>query len=188
MRMRDAHPETYKETEGGGMISLGVFHSQELERFNVLLSVLKNSLFSLGQAIKGLVVMSAQLEEMYNGFLIQKVPAIIENVPYPCLKPLNSWMVDFDLRMKFMTSWLKDGPPTSYWVPAFYFPQGFMTASMQVYARKTKIPIDTLNFWTEPSKTTDASAAEMPENGVNVHGFFIQGCGWSLDQCEMVES
>ena len=36
--------------------------------------------------------------------------------------------------------------PSGYWISAFFFPQGFMTAAMQSYARRTHIAIDTLMF------------------------------------------
>jgi len=179
---------TYQRTPDGGIVSLGVFHSQETDRFNTLVSVVKSSLGTLGKAIKGLVVMSAQLEEMYNRFLVQKIPDIWSGVAYPCLMPLNSWFADFEDRLAFMGSWLTGGPPLSYWVPCFYFPQGFNTAAMQVHARKTKIPIDTLTFWTEPTTTEDPRNAAPQEDGVNVHGFFLQGCGWDLQNSGMRES
>lgn len=37
----------------------------------------------------------------------------------------------------------------SYWVSAMFFPQGFMTAAMQSYARRTHIAIDSLMFRAE---------------------------------------
>lgn len=37
----------------------------------------------------------------------------------------------------------------SYWVSSLFFPQGFMTAAMQTYARRTHIAIDTLMFNTQ---------------------------------------
>ena len=71
---KEAHELTYAKTEEGGIISLGVFHSQEFVRFAVLLKAVLSSLKMLDKAIKGLVVMSAELEEMFNCFNIQKVP------------------------------------------------------------------------------------------------------------------
>jgi len=189
MKKKDAHAETYKKTPEGGIVSLGVFHSQEMDRFNVLVGRVKSTLGTLGDAIKGLVVMSAQLEDMYNCFLIQKVPPVWgEPVSYPCLKSLNSWFEDFLERVAFITSWLKNGPPMSYWVPSFYFPQGFMTCSKQVHARKTKIPIDALSFWTETTDIQDESEVKTQDAGQNVHGLFVQGCGWDLDRRLMAES
>jgi dynein heavy chain len=189
MKPKEAHPETYKKTPEGGIVSLGVFHSQEMDRFNVLIAKVKSTLITLGKAMKGLVVMSAQLEDMYNAFLTQKLPPVWgEPVSYPCLKPLNAWFMDFEARVAFMTSGLKQGPPNSFWVPCFYFPQGFMTCSKQVHARKTKIPIDALNFFTEPTECTDALSAPLPADGVNVHGLFIQGAGWDLASHGICES
>jgi len=189
MKTKEAHPETYKKTPEGGIVSLGVFHGQEMTRFNALIERVKNTLVTLGKAIKGFVVMSAQLEDMFNAFIHQQVPGLwAEPISYPCLKPLNSWMTDFELRVAFMGSWLRQGPPVSYWVSCFYFPQGFMTCSKQVHARKTKIPIDALAFFTEPTSQTDGKTATVPEDGVNIHGLFIQGCGWDLPHKRMIES
>ncbi|CAE8658552.1 unnamed protein product, partial [Polarella glacialis] len=160
---KDAHPETYKKTPDGGIVSLGVFHSQELDRFNDLIVRVSSTLKTLGDAIKGFVVMSFNLEEMYNAFLVQKLPPIWgEPVSYPCLKPLNSWMTDFEARVAFMTKWLKEGTPASFWVSCFFFPQGFMTCAKQVHARTTKIPIDALSFFTEPTDCTDVQQAVAP--------------------------
>lgn len=189
MRKKDAHPETYKATPDGGIVSLGVFHGQEMDRFNALISRVESTLKTLGNAIKGLVVMSAQLEEMFNAFLEQRLPPLWgEPISYPCLKPLNSWMLDFEERVRFMSKWLTEGPPSSFWVPCFFFPQGFMTCSKQVHARKTKIPIDALAFWTEPTDLEDYVMALPQESGVNVHGLFLQGAGWDLEKKEMCES
>jgi len=184
-----AHAETYKITEEGGMISVGVFHGQEYDRFIVLVGGVRSSLVTLGKAIKGLVVMSAAIEDMYNSFLNQRVPGNWGKIAYPCLKPLNSWIIDFIMRLDFMSSWLLEGPPLSFWLPVFFFPQGFMTASMQVHARKTKLPIDTLTFATQMRDFSDhTQVKEPPENGVNVHGVYIQGAGWDFPGGVIAES
>jgi dynein heavy chain len=190
LNKRDAHPDTYRQTEEGGMISLGVFHGQETDRFNDLIAKVKLSFAMLDKAIQGLVVMSADYEEMFNAFLIQSTPKMWSKVTYPCLKPLNSWMVDFVDRVAFMRRWLVGGAPASFWVPCFYFPQGFMTAAMQVHARKTRIPIDTLKFWSEPTLIEDGTSDDVQpqENGVNIHGMFLQGCGWNFAGQQMKES
>lgn len=69
----------------------------------------------------------------------------------------------------------------SYWLSAFFFPQGFMTSAMQSYARKTMIPIDTLMFRTEVRNFTKDDIREVPTEGVNIHGLFLEGCKISSD-------
>lgn len=125
-----ANALTFEITESGAMISLGVFLDQEIDMFNKLTQKLASSLMELQRAIKGLVTMSLELEMMYNDFLINKVPLSWEDVAYPSLKPLSSWVLDYVLRMEFIKNWLEEGPPLSYWISAFFFPQGFMTATL----------------------------------------------------------
>lgn len=121
---------TFAETEPGVINSLGVFIKQEILRFNVLLKVIRLSLGLLQQAIDGTYVMTMELEKMFNMFLDGKVPANWSDAGYPCLKPLASWMKDLIKRIEFVSGWLYNGPPNTYWVPSFFFPQGFMTASL----------------------------------------------------------
>lgn len=58
-----------------------------------------------------------------------------------------------------MRKWLTDGQPPCFWLPGFFFPQGFLTGVLQVHARKYMIPIDTLAF--QFSVTQQSSAEEV---------------------------
>mmetsp|Transcript_18842 Transcript_18842/g.53650 ORF Transcript_18842/g.53650 Transcript_18842/m.53650 type:complete len:653 (+) Transcript_18842:2-1960(+) len=188
-KTKDAHPETYRKTPSGGIISVGVFHGQEWARFSQMTKVTKASLKMLCKAITGVVLMSGDLEGMFNAFLVQKVPGNWEKVAYPCLKPLNSWVKDFIERVDFMTRWLLQGPPKSFWISSFFFPQGFMTASLQVHARNTKIPIDTLEFFSSVTSIEDYThVTSLPESGCNIHGLYLMGCGWDMRKSELRES
>jgi len=143
---------------------------QEVDRFNKLLRVIKVcnffnyllltklfwkiflfnsikiSLENLKKAIKGFVVMDEALEKMYTSFINNQVPAMWANAAYPSLKSLGSWVKDLKLRCDFIESWILNGYPTSYWLPGIFFPQGFLTGTLQVHARKYDLPIDELSF------------------------------------------
>ena len=93
--------------------------------------------------------MSIQLENMFYSFLDKKVPEMWEKAAYPSLKPLGSWVNDFIDRVSFFREWVENGSMITYWASSFFFPQGFMTAAMQTYARRTHIAIDTLMFNSE---------------------------------------
>ena len=102
-----------------------------MRRFNDLLSVMRRNLDLLDKAIQGTVVMSMDLESMAASFLDGKVPMKFEApLGYPSLKPLGSWVTDLVLRVEFLSKWLYEGAPSSYWLSAFFFPQGFMTAAL----------------------------------------------------------
>jgi dynein heavy chain len=191
---KEAHADTYAKTADGGIVSLGVFHGQEFDRFTGLVKKVQSTLKMLQKAVKGLVVMSAELEQMFVSFQLQKVPGLWEKAAYPCLKPLNSWYIDYLLRLDMMNRWMREGPPLSFWIPALFFPQGFMTASLQVYARKTRIAIDTLAFCTKVTRIPDGDkVTEKPPDGDYVHGLYFEGCGFEVpasasNPVRMVES
>ena len=83
---------------------------------------MKSSLDLLDRAIEGTVVMSMDLESMMSKFLDNRVPLSWEGVGYPSLKPLSSWMPDLIKRVEFLSKWLYEGVPLTFWVPAFFFP------------------------------------------------------------------
>jgi dynein heavy chain len=165
---RKAHPETFKILDTGAMVSLGVFAKQECARFNKLLNLVRRNLGDLIKAIDGTLVMSQVLEEMFNSFINNKVPVawLDISVGYPSLKPLASWVSDLVDRLKFISSWVYNGPPNSYWLSSFFFPQGFMTAAMQSYARETMKPIDTLSFRTHVLDIMEDEVESPQEVGV----------------------
>lgn len=128
------------------MPSLSTVLLQEMERFDRLITVISTSLEQLQKAIKGEIVMSQDLDSMYLSFLNTQVPDLWARVAYPSLKPLFSWFADLVKRVEFMRSWLTQGQPATFWLPGFFFPQGFMTGTLQTFARKYKTAIDKLNF------------------------------------------
>jgi len=174
------HKSIFEFNEKNQRPSLGVFVEQEIDRMQTLMSVMKHSLDQLDKAIQGTVVMSMELESMATKFLDDKVPLQWEKVGYPSLKPLSSWVQDFINRVNFMSDWLYNGPPKSFWISSFFFPQGFMTAALQTYARKTMTPIDALQFKTNVKPFFAEDVKEEAEDGVNVHGLYLEGARWDF--------
>jgi dynein heavy chain len=147
--------------------------TQELIRFNGLINTIRNSLKDLKKAIKGEVLLSAQLEDALKSLLDGKVPALWKGKSYPSLKPLGGYVVDLKSRLEFFQTWIDTGLPPFYWINKFYFTQGFLTGAIQNYARKYKIAIDGLIFDFE---IVQEENPVPPEDGINVYGMFIEGC------------
>lgn len=74
---------------------------QEINRFNVLITKVRESLVNLGKAIVGENVMSQELDDMNNAMMLNKVPANWEKVGFLSLKPLSKWFDDFVKRTDF---------------------------------------------------------------------------------------
>jgi dynein heavy chain len=141
------------------------------------------------KALKGLVVMSPELEAVTNSIFDNQVPEAWASKAYPSLKPLSSWVLDLLERIKFINDWIDKGPPPVYWISGFFFPQAFLTGTLQNYARKNKIAIDTVqwNFNVLDTKTF-ANTTEPPEDGCYVSGYFLEGARWDYDAHQLAES
>ncbi len=120
----NGNKKLFEKNELGIMSSLSTFLLQELEKFNHLLNIIRESFDQLVKAIKGLIVMSQELDEMYTAFLNNQLPSNWKKVSYPSLKPLGSWYQDLLERVAFLDTWLKYDNPSSSWLPGFFFPQG----------------------------------------------------------------
>merc|ERR1719460_886210 len=147
LTQQTAHATTFTISEETGLMnSLGTCLVQEMQRFNLLLKKLKSTLRDLQKAVKGTIVMTADLDEMFTSFLNNVQPGIWNSANYLSLKPLASWYEDLILRVEFFREWVENGVPNAFWISSFFFPQGFLTAVLQSYSRGNTIPVDQLSF------------------------------------------
>jgi len=159
--------------------------TQECMRYNALVRVVKRSLREVGLAIRGLSVMSADLEAVGVAMAQGKAPEMWKAVAYPSVKPLGGWVQDLIDRLAFLQNWIDHGKPPNFWISGFFFTQSFMTGTRQNFARRHGIPIDELAFafrvLTPPEcdvVKAAGTAAKPPADGAYVWGLFFQSASW----------
>merc|ERR1711916_415218 len=160
-------------------------------RYNSLLRVVRQSLLDLLDALDGKVVMSLELERMGNSLYHNQVPKMWEEKAYPSLKPLSAWVVDLVARVEFISTWAAaEGNPVVNWMSGFFFPQAFLTGTLQNYARKHVISVDSLSFEHKvmTESMAELEAAGPPEDGCYIHGLYMEGARWSSSQGRIIDS
>ncbi|CAK9103626.1 Dynein axonemal heavy chain 7 (Axonemal beta dynein heavy chain 7) (Ciliary dynein heavy chain 7) (Dynein heavy chain-like protein 2) (hDHC2) [Durusdinium trenchii] len=178
---RAKYPVSYNE-------SMNTVLCQELVRFNDLCDVIRGSLQSLIKATQGLVVMSSELETVFNALVDGTIPALWRTKSYPSLKSLAGYVADLYERLRFFQSWVADGAPVVFWISGIFFTQSFNTAILQNFARKYQIPIDKVCFRFRFVSEPDDELTSSPEDGVLINGLFLEGARWNaseqiLDEC-----
>uniref|UniRef100_A0ABM5FKF8 Dynein axonemal heavy chain 1 isoform X2 n=1 Tax=Pogona vitticeps TaxID=103695 RepID=A0ABM5FKF8_9SAUR len=175
------YPVLYEE-------SMNTVLAQEVIRYNRLLKVIAQSLKDLLKALKGLVVMSSQLELMSNSLYNNIVPEMWNSKAYPSLKPLASWVNDLLLRIEFLQKWIANGIPPVFWISGFFFPQAFLTGTLQNFARKSVISIDTISFDFKVIRQSVHELTQRPSQGCYIHGLFLEGARWDPLFFQLTES
>jgi dynein heavy chain len=88
----------------------------------------------------------------------------------------------------FINKWVENGIPTVFWISGFFFPQAFLTGTLQNYARRDSKPIDTISFGFRVLDRRPDTITERPRDGIYVHGLHLQGARWDPLRQSLVES
>jgi len=176
------YPVLYEE-------SMNTVLQQEIIRYNKLLNVIQSSLSSVRKALVGQMVMSEELDKLGTAMHNQGVPEMWAAKAYPSMKPLASWDNDLLERLDFLNVWIDGGTPMHYWISGFFFPQAFLTGTLQNFARKNELPIDTVSFDTVIMQIKSVQEIKQaPSDGCYIHGLFLEGCQWDIEIQGLAES
>lgn len=128
---------------------------------------------------------------MASSMSLGRVPSMWATVAYPSLKPCGSWVVDLLKRLNVLKSWSDAAiAPNIFWISGFFFTQAFITGTLQNYARKYRLPIDTVAYDFAVLRPTEHRAAEITKkaDGVVVWGLFVEGARFDVDSHALAES
>ncbi len=159
---------------------------QEIDRYNVILATVEKSLRDLQDGIRGLIVISEDLEVVFDCLLKNKVPPTWRK-GYYSLKPLSSWITDLQRRILQLSTWVAKGPPKVFWLSGFTFPNGFLTALLQTSARQNGVPIDSLGWEFLVQKEDEKQIQGPAREGAYIKGFFLEGAQWDMENWHLAE-
>lgn len=159
---------------------------QEVIRFRNLTESVRSSLVNVTKAMKGLVVMSGELEDVCSSILKSTIPRLWASKSFPSMKPLEGYFNDLLARLAFFNKWIDEGPPVVFWLSGFFFTQSFLTGCLQNYARKYTLPIDLLiiEYVIESAKTSNV----RPDEGQYINGLYLEGARWDSNQKTITDS
>jgi len=163
---------------------------QEIERMNILLAVMRNSLFDLNLGLKGDLTISDDMEMLMDALYFEKIPPAWEKKSYPTLRSLTPWVLDVLQRCAQLSDWTGDlQVPKVSWFPGFFNPQSFLTAVMQSTARRNEWPLDKTTHQVEVTKKLEPDEIDAPSrDGAYVHGLMIEGCRWDEKAGSLTDS
>eukprot|EP01042_Synura_sphagnicola_P000006 gene6-7_t len=182
---------------GGYEIPLNIFLLQEVQRLQSAITRVRRTLEIVLQAIRGEVVVTAEIMDSINAVYDARVPKLwmysVAGDEVSWLAPnLGVWFGGLQQRDEQYRTWLAIGRPSSYWLAGFFNPQGFLTAVQQEITRGHKGESWTLDSVVTLSEVSDIDSVEAvksaPKEGVYIHGLYMDGAAWSMKETTIVES
>jgi len=156
---------------------------QECDRMNVLLAEITRSLIELDLGFRGDLSISDAMEDLAQSLFLDRVPKRWENLAYPSLRSLGSWLSDLQSRIQQLNDWAANPleTPVVTWISALFNPQSFLTAVMQATAQAQGLELDKLSLLTDVTKKMTAEEMTAPaKEGTYIWGLYLEGGSWNL--------
>jgi dynein heavy chain, axonemal len=164
------------------------FLIRELECFNRLLSVMRQTLEALRLGLQGLALMTSDLDQALALLDKGQVPPSWRSF-YLSMKSLGPWMTDLLQRIDAVKVWAEGAsPPKAFWMGGFCDPIAFAAAVQQTAVRKLGAPYDALIWEFVVINSVESDIKAGPREGVFVKGLLLEGAGWDMDFATLVEA
>ena len=158
---------------------------QECQRMNALINEIKRSLVELDKGLKGQLNMSQPMEDLITAININQWPGRNpystckwESKAWPSMKNLMSQFLDMLNRIHQLVAWSTDlVTPKSVWLPGLFNPTSYLTAVMQVTARRSHLPLDQMTTETHVTTFLRHDLIDVtPDDGAFIHGTTVVSC------------
>jgi len=199
--MQDALPQPFSMIEVKMRVKektpYVVFVLQELERMNAILQLMGTGMRELELGLAGALNISDAMDALIGFLFVNAVPP---NWLKMCgqigptgnynRKNLADWFVNLKERHVQLEEWAKDPAvrPPSVWISGLFNPMGYVTACLQMTARAKQLPLDSMLVYTSVTGMGAAQVQAQPEEGTYVHGLFMEGARWSVEENSVAES
>jgi dynein heavy chain len=182
-------------TDVGKAIPLNVFLFQELQRFQMVLTIVRRTMSDMVQAIDGQIIMTPDIVDSINAVSDYRVPKKWQfdptGVEISWMTPgMAAWLKGLIDRHHQLSNWLFKERPQSFWLTGFFNPQGFLTAMKQEVTRQKRgegWSLDEVDYKTEVQKEIiggddgriEGKTLNPPSEGVLIHGLYLEGSQWN---------
>lgn len=117
---------------------------------NILTETIKQTLEDLDAGLKGSLNITDEMEKLGNSIFINQQPEIWVKYAYFSNKNLAVWYDDLMLRIKQLEQYSEDLiAPKSIWISGLFNPMSYITAIMQVTARRDSLALDDMVLKTD---------------------------------------
>jgi len=182
----------------GFLAPLNIFLFQELQRLQRIIGIVRSNLKNLSMAIDGTVVMTVELLQDLNAIYDARVPKRwthdASGAEISWLLPnMGGWFTGLVERQAMLNTWLENSRSAmkAYWLTGFTNAQGFLTGMRQEVTRqhkKDQWALDDVVNFTEVMPYDLDRVKDVPEEGQNIHGLFIEGGRWNRQEGKLDES
>ncbi|XP_036361906.1 dynein heavy chain 5, axonemal-like [Octopus sinensis] len=166
---------------------MNIFLRQEVDRMQLVISAVRSTLVNLKLGIDGTIIINENLRDALDNIFNARVPVSWKKISWDAAT-LGFWFTDLIERNEQFYNWVFEGRPNYFWMTGFFNPQGFLTAMRQEITRAHKgWALDAVVLNNNVTKSMKEDINSAPQEGVYVHGLFLDGAAWDKRNSRVIE-
>ncbi|CAG5099433.1 Similar to DNAH5: Dynein heavy chain 5 [Cotesia congregata] len=172
----------------GALLPMNIFLRQEIDRMAKVIREVQSTLSDLKLAIDGTIIMSQGLKIALDSMYDARIPDKWQKISWESAT-LGFWYTELLERDAQFRHWCIHGRPNVFWMTGFFNPQGFLTAMRQEVTRAHKgWALDSVVLQNLITRYNKEDIKEQVQEGVYVHGLFLEGASLDRKSSKLVES